>query len=106
MTFNLPASGRKLWLLSAYLMLLLSLGILAGLRRRPATAVFGLTVVVLLFATACSTGGSQAGVPAGTPAGTSVPGQEEFAILHGLGHEAARIPVTPFCSTEPSVSVQ
>jgi len=43
--------------------------ILAWLQYRPARAVFGLAVVLLLFAMAC--GGNPSGVPAGTPAGTS-----------------------------------
>ena len=43
--------------------------ILARLQYRPARAVFGFAVVLLMFAMAC--GGTPSGVPAGTPAGTS-----------------------------------
>ena len=53
-----------LWLAAVFMLLTLAL-----VRRRPMTAAFGFTVVLLLASVACS-GGSQSGVPAGTPAGT------------------------------------
>ena len=68
--FEFPGSTHGLGgVLSASFLVFLSAMILAKLRWRPARAVFGLVVVLLLLAAAC--GGNLAGVPAGTPAGTS-----------------------------------
>jgi hypothetical protein len=69
--FDLPGGAPEpVRVLFASLLVFLSLVVLAGSRRRPARAVFGLAAVLLLLATACGNG-SQSGVPAGTPAGTS-----------------------------------
>jgi hypothetical protein len=58
--------GTSLLLLAAILMVMTA----AIVRRRPFTAAFGFTVVLLLASVACSNGGGSAGTPAGTPAGT------------------------------------
>jgi hypothetical protein len=60
---------RFLAVLLSTLLALLSMTILARMRFRAVFGAFGLTIVLLLFASAC--GGNSAGVPAGTPAGTS-----------------------------------
>jgi hypothetical protein len=57
--------GTSLMLLAAILMVITA----AIVRRRPFTAAFGFTVVLLLASVACSNGGSAAGSPVGTPAG-------------------------------------
>jgi hypothetical protein len=53
--------------LLAALLVFLSMIILGKMRFRPAMGAFGVTIVLLLLATAC--GGTPSGVPAGTPAG-------------------------------------
>ncbi len=53
-----------MWLIAIFMVLTAAL-----VRRRPITAAFGFTVVLLLASVACS-GGGTAGTPAGTPAGT------------------------------------
>jgi hypothetical protein len=58
-------NGVSLLLLAALLMVMT----VAMLRRRPFTAAFGFTVVLLLASVACTGGGSSAGASAGTPAG-------------------------------------
>jgi hypothetical protein len=55
--------------LLAALLVFLSMIILGRMRFRPAMGAFGLTIVLLLLATAC--GGGPSGVPAGTPVSTS-----------------------------------
>jgi hypothetical protein len=55
--------------LFAGLLVFLSMIILGRMRFRPAVGAFGLTIVLLLLATAC--GGGPSGVPAGTPVSTS-----------------------------------
>jgi hypothetical protein len=68
--FQFPGSAHRFdGVLSLSFIVFLCVVILARLQYRPARAVFGLAVVLLLFAMAC--GGNPSGVPAGTPAGTS-----------------------------------
>ncbi|HTC63209.1 MAG TPA: choice-of-anchor D domain-containing protein [Candidatus Saccharimonadales bacterium] len=57
--------GISLLLMAAILMVMTA----AIVRRRPFTAAFGFTVVLLLASVACSNGGSAAGSTVGTPAG-------------------------------------
>jgi hypothetical protein len=57
--------GKSLLLLAAILMVMTA----TIVRRRPFTAAFGFTVVLMLASVACSNGGSAAGAPVGTPAG-------------------------------------
>jgi len=58
-------NSSSLLLLAAILMVMT----VAMVRRRPFTAVFGFTVILLLASVACTGGGSSAGTAAGTPAG-------------------------------------
>jgi hypothetical protein len=51
------------------LIVLLAMATLAGFKRRPAMAGFGLVAILLVVLVGCSAGSSP-GVPAGTPAGT------------------------------------
>jgi hypothetical protein len=75
--FDLPVVlrnfARPLWL---SLILVLTLTMLARLRRRPVLALLGLAA---LLAAGCGSGGST-GVPAGTPAGTS-----QFSVIATSG---------------------
>jgi hypothetical protein len=68
--FVFPGNGyRFVGVLLAALLTLLSMTALGKMRFRPAMGAFGLTIVLLLLATAC--GGTPSGVPAGTPVSTS-----------------------------------
>jgi len=68
--FVFPGNGyRFVGVLLAALLALLSMTALGKMRFRPAMGAFGLTIVLLLLATAC--GGTPSGVPAGTPVSTS-----------------------------------
>jgi len=68
--FVFPENGHRfVGVPFAALIVFLSMVILGRMRFRPAVGAFGLTIVLLLLATAC--GGGPSGVPAGTPVSTS-----------------------------------
>jgi uncharacterized protein len=67
--FMFPNAYQFVGVLCAALLVFLSSIILGRMRFRPAMGAFGLTIVLLLLATAC--GGGPAGLPAGTPVSTS-----------------------------------